>query len=525
MKVYAVSMDRNLLGIGFRRVVAAGKAAGFDIDSIYFIDDVKQATHAGSWWTQKTGEGFGVNFLNDKEMLGPLADRLSDADVIAFSLMSVQRNLCKELCERVREKNPEVKIILGSYHPTIFPEDAISFADAICLGEGEPTFVEFLERVKNNESLVGLKGTWINIDGEVVKNPKRELMSLSDLEESPFMDYTLDNAYIYSQIDRQLHPMDYKNFSRQIGTVYNTIWSVGCPYRCSFCSQDKLNDMDEGYAEYRGPTPEYMVNEIKNVQKAFPIDYVIFYDSDFVGRSLQELTDFSKRFRETGLKFILSGTNPATITEEKMDTLVDGGLVRIKMGFEAGNDDMLKFFRRPVRQKDLRRVTEILSKYKHKMVAPAYEMIIDNPHETKAHLYESLDFLQSLSGPYTLSLFSLHFMPGTPLSRKHGTDEFVAEQFDKEYMFSYKPNALNNLLSLFAIFKPSKSLLSFLKRAVSGKEDKKYPRLKTLLYRLMLIRRGIDSVRFGDYSNFPAWVMFTYHKTRLLKNKILLKGV
>jgi hypothetical protein len=71
MKVYAVSMDRNLLGIGFRRVVAAGKAAGFDMESIYFIDDVEQATHAGSWWTQKTGEGFGVNFLNDKEMLGP----------------------------------------------------------------------------------------------------------------------------------------------------------------------------------------------------------------------------------------------------------------------------------------------------------------------------------------------------------------------------------------------------------------------------------------------------------------------
>ena len=114
-------------------------------------------------------------------------------------------------------------------------------------------------------------------------------------------------------------------------------------------------------------------------------------------------------------------------------------------------------------------------------------------------------------------------MPGTPLSRKYGTDEFVAEQFDKEYMFSYKPNAINNLLSIFAIFKPSKPLLEFMKKVISGKEEKKYPRLKTLLYRLMLIRRGLDSVRFSDYSNFPAWVMVTYHKARLLKNRLLLR--
>ena len=66
MKVYAVSMDRNLLGIGFRRIVAAGKAAGFDMDSIYFIDDVEQATHAGSWWTQKTGEGLLVFLHGEK---------------------------------------------------------------------------------------------------------------------------------------------------------------------------------------------------------------------------------------------------------------------------------------------------------------------------------------------------------------------------------------------------------------------------------------------------------------------------
>ncbi|MBT5551904.1 MAG: radical SAM protein [Nitrospina sp.] len=521
MKVYAVSMDRNILSIGFRRVVAVAKKAGFDVDSIYFLDDFRENTHSGSWWRQKTGEGFGVNFISDEEKVSALAQHLSKGDVVAFSVMSVQRNLCKTLCKKVKELNPDIKIILGSYHPTIFPEDAIEFSDAIAIGEGELIFVDFLNRVKNSESLEGLEGTWTNINGKITKNPDRELMTKGQMEDRALMDYTLENNYIYSVADESVIPLTEKIFYKQVGTVYNTIWSVGCPYRCSFCSQDLLNDMNPEYAQFRGPSPAYMVNEIKEVQKRFAIDYVIFYDSDFMGRSLEELKEFGRLFPETGLKFILSGTNPATIREEKMRVLTDAGLVRIKMGMESGNDEMLEFFKRPAKTKELRKTSEILSKFKDKMVAPAFEMIIDNPLESKDQLYQTIDFLHSLSGPFTLSLFSMHFMPGTALSRTQGDDKFVAEQFDKEYMFSYKPNALNNLLSIFAILKPSPLLLKILKKFVSGKEEKKFPRLKTFLYRAMLFRRAMDSVRFGDYSNFPAWVMFVYHKTRQLKLNLL----
>ena len=521
MKVYAVSMDRNILSIGFRRVVAVAKKAGFDVDSIYFLDDFRENTHSGSWWRQKTGEGFGVNFISDEEKVNALAQHLSKGDVVAFSVMSVQRNLCKALCEKVKELNPDIKIILGSYHPTIFPEDAIEFSDAIAIGEGELIFVDFLNRVKNGESLEGLEGTWTNIEGEITKNPDRELMTKEQMEDRALMDYALENNYIYSVADEKVTPLTDKIFYKQIGTVYNTIWSVGCPYRCSFCSQDLLNDMNPEYAQFRGPSPAYLVNEIKEVQKKFAIDYVIFYDSDFMGRSLAELKEFGRLFPETGLKFILSGTNPATIREEKMRVLTDAGLVRIKMGMESGNDEMLEFFKRPAKTKELRKTTQILSKFKNKMVAPAFEMIIDNPLESQDQLYKTIDFLHSLDGPFTLSLFSMHFMPGTALSREEGDDKFIAEQFDKEYMFSYKPNALNNLLSIFAVVKPSPMVLKFLKRIISGKEEKKYPKLKTFLYRAMLIRRAIDSVRFGDYSNFPTWVMFAYHKTRHLKLNFL----
>ena len=46
-----------------------------------------------------------------------------------------------------KEILPDVTIILGGPHPTMFPEYAMGLegVDAICTGDGEDTFVEFVE--------------------------------------------------------------------------------------------------------------------------------------------------------------------------------------------------------------------------------------------------------------------------------------------------------------------------------------------------------------------------------------------
>lgn len=520
MKIYALSMDKNLVAIGFRRIVANAKHAGYDISSIFFLDDAYHASFAGSWWKQKTGDNFNVNYIRNQEALVKLAQTISTADVIAFSLMSVQRNIARTLCHEAKQLNPGIHIIIGGYHPTLFPDDAIAFADVVCLGEGERSFVECLDHLKKGESLCGIPDTWVRKGNEIIKNPHAPIMSPAEMELMPFMDYDIQNQFIFSYADGHLIPMTKDHLKLHLGTTYNTIWSVGCPYRCAFCSQAKFIEMDKGYAEYRGPSPDYIIAEIQAAMKQQPLDYVIFYDSNFLGRDLATLTEFAEKFKQNiGLKFILSGTNPASITEDKIRILLEGGLVRIKMGFESGSDDVLKKFRRPVSSKQLRQATQVLAKFGGKMVAPSFEMIVDNPFETTEQLYQTLDFLDNTPGPFTISLFSLQFMPGTALSQETTDYSVVEHDMEKEYMFSYRPTLLNNLISLFAITKPPHWLVSALKHRIAGKEEKTFPALKSLLYKLMLVRRAFNQARFGDYSTFPSWVMLAYHRTRLFLKK------
>ncbi|MBF0327642.1 MAG: B12-binding domain-containing radical SAM protein [Nitrospirae bacterium] len=515
LKIYALSMDRNLVAIGFRRIIANAKKAGYNVRSVYFLDDANRASLAGSWWKQKTGDNFNVNYVRNDYALIRLAEILAEADVLAFSLMSVQRNIARTICMEVKKLRPTVKIIIGGYHPTIFPEDAIEFSDVICLGEGERTFVEFLERVQYNTQFSGLANTWVRENEQIIKNPRVPIMTPAEMEQMPFMDYDTEGHFIFSFSDGQLIPLTPTTLIRHVGTTYNTIWSVGCPYRCAFCSQSKFIDLDHAYAYYRGPSPDYVIAEIKAAQLRYPLDYVIFYDSNFLGRDLTTLTTFSRKFRdEIGIKFILSGTNPASIQEDKIRVLLEGGLVRIKMGFESGCDDILKLFKRPVTTKQLRRATEVLAHFGDKMVAPSYEMIVDNPFETHKQLYQTLDFLHQTPAPFTISLFSLQFMPGTALSDDATDYSLIEQHMEKEYMFSYKPILLNNLVSVFAIIKPPSCVMRYLKKLIKGREDVSAPWLKSLLYKLMLMRRAFNQARFGDYSTFPYWVMIAYHKAR-----------
>ncbi|MEK6715196.1 MAG: cobalamin-dependent protein [Candidatus Omnitrophota bacterium] len=515
MKIYAISMDRHVIAIGLRRIVASAKKAGYNVKSVYFLDDAWGPSQSGFWLKQKTGAEFAVNYAHNEEAILRFAEIISDAGVLAFSLMSAQRDIAKKICEKVKSINSKVKIIIGGYHPTTVPEDAISFADVICQGEGEKTFVEFLRRTEEGQAYIGLPNTWVNENGNILKNQRSPVMTPEEMESMPFMEYGLDEQYFFSYAHGVLIPISQRDLIRHVGTTYSTIWTVGCPHICSFCSNDMFIGLDKGYAKYRGPSPSYIISEIKNVMGKFPLDYIVFCDSDFIGRSLEDITEFSEKFRtEIGLKFKINGMNPVSVSEDKIKVLIEGGLVRANMGFESGSRQTLKLYKRAGGIEGLKKACEILSKFKGKMVPTCYEIITDNPFEDKEHLYETIDFLDSITGPFTISLFSLCLMPGTALSRNIKDEKLLEEHIVKEYLFSYRPTAINILISIFAVFKPPHYIVKLLKRMIKGREKIPHPLIKNIFYKLHVLRRAIDQIWYRDFSTFPYWVMVLYYRLK-----------
>lgn len=159
-------------------------------------------------------EGLAWKEFNIKENRDEVAEKCAVYDVLAFSCYIWNITQTLDVCKKIKQLNPNTKILLGGPEVSYEYEDIIALdcVDYIILGEGETAFEEFLEFYPNPElvsSLVWKNGT------EVKTNKMAPMFDLKRFENS--MPYRFDN------------PEELANKVLYIET------SRGCPYKCEFC--------------------------------------------------------------------------------------------------------------------------------------------------------------------------------------------------------------------------------------------------------------------------------------------------
>jgi radical SAM superfamily enzyme YgiQ (UPF0313 family) len=150
-------------------------------------------------------------------------EHLARADVVGFSLYVWNVRLSLEIARRLKERNPNVIIVVGGPQAPDRPEQFLRdnpFIDLLCHGEGEQTFLEILERMpaRNWSNIEGT--SYIDAAGELVRRPRIKRMRELDLVPSPFTEGIFD-------------PLMTANPQQ----VWIGLWETnrGCPFGCTFC--------------------------------------------------------------------------------------------------------------------------------------------------------------------------------------------------------------------------------------------------------------------------------------------------
>lgn len=148
--------------------------------------------------------------------------------VVGLSAMTWQYETCVRLIHFIRNLLPEVKIVIGGYHPTLMYEEIAASTEAemidfIIRGEGEDSFRRLVNALDGKDRLGDIPSLSYKDQGQFVHNPRGKLLDLSQLK-IPIRDKRrLTSGY---------HVIASK------AEVMET--SRGCTRTCSFCSMEHM---------------------------------------------------------------------------------------------------------------------------------------------------------------------------------------------------------------------------------------------------------------------------------------------
>ncbi len=275
-------------------------------------------------------------FSYRKKLISEIAG--SKADLIAFSVISDSYQWACGVAREIKSKL-SIPIIFGGIHPTAVPEKVIrnDFVDMVCIGEGEHAMLELLESMQKGKIDYSIKNIWFKRGKQIIRNSPRPL--IQNLDEMPFPDKSLFEGKV------------------SIRHSYAIMTTRGCPYSCTYCSNNLLKHLYSGGGRFiRKRSIGNVISELESAKSKYNFKEVIFHDDVFTldKPRLKELLERYKK--EINVPFHCQG-HPRMFDGEVARWLKDAGCYRIAFGVQCMNDRIRReILHRPETNEDVKRV-------------------------------------------------------------------------------------------------------------------------------------------------------------------------
>lgn len=231
------------------------------------------------------------------------------------------------MLEECKRRCPDARTVVGGHHATLLPEDFhVPQVDFVVCGEGVAPLRRLLRSLETGGEGAGIPGVSYRREGAFVVGGPAGRVIVDDI---PKPDRSLTAG------DRGSYFIDWM---RPIALVRT---SVGCPYRCNFCSLWKIMD-----GRYQMRDVGRVVEEIASVEEenVFLVD-----DEAFVN---------GKRMAELARGIAAAGVRKRYFAYCRIDTLLRErelmvqwraiGLDRLFIGIEAPSENGLKEYNKKI---------------------------------------------------------------------------------------------------------------------------------------------------------------------------------
>lgn len=298
-------------------------------------------------------------------------------------------------------KKFSANVIFGGPHPTILPDSCFEheFIDAVCIGEGELTMLDYVNEFYGNKDFTKVKGVWFRMGSAIIKNLSR--IPIEDLDKLPFPAYELFDMESYVNKFVQLD-----SYSPNLRGV-SIIVSRGCPFLCAYC-QPTLKKIFG--ARMRIRSPQKTLEEIKRLKEKYRINAVYFQDDTLTifKEWMKEFCDLMVKEQNQGLNIIWAcNTRADTIDFETLAMMKEAGLVKIKVGIESITDRIRNnIYKKNVTREQIDKLVEDCKKLGIQLTG---FFMLGAPTETEKEVKDTIKFAARSS------LIEANFSITTPL--------------------------------------------------------------------------------------------------------------
>jgi anaerobic magnesium-protoporphyrin IX monomethyl ester cyclase len=322
-----------------------------------------------------------------------IIDRINPkTDYVGITAITTVISDAVMIARKVREKLPNVKIIMGGVHPTIFHKELVrdNICDMIVRNEGEIPIMELARETPYN-LIPNL--TWRNSTNEIIVNPDSE--KYVDLDKLPFPAYDKLPMHLYHSA---------LGAARQEPSI-GMITSRGCPGKCTFCFSKMFGP------RIRFMSPTRILDHIEHLQKNYGIREISFYDDTFTANT-KNVAELCKLILKKKIKLSWSCfTRVDTVNSDLLRLMKKAGCHQIMYGFETTDEKILRNFNK---QTSLRQFQDALAWTKAAKIIIRGAFMLGNPGETESSMENTIHYAKNAGIKFAVFNITTPY-PGTIL--------------------------------------------------------------------------------------------------------------
>jgi hopanoid biosynthesis associated radical SAM protein HpnJ len=296
--------------------------------------------------------------------------------------------------EALKASRPDTAIGFVGGHVSARPEESLRFTGAIDY-VARKEFDLAVVAVAEGRPLAAVQGISFLDGGRYVQNDEPAPLVTEQLDALPFANE------VYAR------DLDYKRYnSPYCHYPYVSLYTGrGCPARCSFCLWPQVTT---GHS-YRTRSVENVLVECAQVRRLFPEMKELFFDDDTFTADPKRAVEIAKGLGRLGITW--STNSRANVDRETLRALADNGLRLFVVGYESGNEDILRNIRKGVGVERARRFTRDC----HELGILIHgTFILGLPGETRSTIKETMRFADEMQ-PETLQVSLASPYPGTAM--------------------------------------------------------------------------------------------------------------